>query len=119
MIDVEYILRWNWIKDNKWLYSERRGRNIDVPEIVDIIIKTYYQIDAAWRIPLIEGYLFGPEIFDNDGGNQLEGELKRFVALQENVEPRGVVLCKEHVIQYGEQYNLNNTTSKLLERLGL
>jgi len=119
MIDeVEWALEWNWIPDYKWLYSEKEGRDIGTPETVDRMIRTIYGLKPQHRIPLIEGYLLGPEMSDFDGANQLEGELRRFVT-QKDIQPTDVVLHREHVVEYCTQYDLGSTTQKLIERLEL
>lgn len=111
---------WNWVGDHKWLYSEQEGRDIGTPATVDRMIRIIHGLKPQDRIPLIEGYLLGPDKPDYDGLNQLEGELKRFVAQREMIQPIEVDLCKEHVVQYGNQYNLNKAIiQKLVERLGL
>ncbi len=107
----EYAIRW-WIKDEKWLYSEKEGRDVGVPETVDRIMKRFYGLKPEDRTYLIEGYFLCPKVDDFDGANQLEGELKRFKSKEKSISPRQINVTREIVDNYCKEYNLEESIQK-------
>ena len=82
-------------------------------------IKEFYQL-------LVEGYLLGTDFIssvepvpDQDGANQLEGELRRYWAKRTGVSSQQAILTKEVVEAYCTFYELPGSAYRLSQKLNL
>ena len=115
---IYWALGWGVIKDEKWYYSEREGKDIGVPKTVDRIIRSYPHVfEPNDRTPLIEGYLLGVAIPDEHDVNQFRGEIKRFIAQRDNIKPEEIhIYGFRDVEEYCDKNNIQGNLRKRLIR---
>ena len=144
-----------WVQDYKHLLSEKEGRDVGVPETIDLMLhpeNDKHQVlsrGAMYMFPsrvksedygrfrnlMIGGYLLGTDfvstidkpnhgitqgvIHDEDGENQLEGEIRRHLAGIVNVKPFQVILTTSRVLIYCEKFGLEDAYEDFCRRLKL
>ena len=136
-----------WIRDEKYLLSQRLGYDVGVPAIVDNLIARAYSLRELGFVPddspsrqmdnilltdakrdgiasretWISTYLFnGLYESDEHGANHLEGELKRFAAKRDGIPVEQVVFNSRIVKEYVEAHKLSKGFQNYAcRRLGL
>lgn len=127
-----------WIRDEKFLQSQRLGYDVGVPATVDNLIARAYSLRELGFVPddsqsprmdknlltdakrdgiasresWISTYFFGSvwnEIDDSQGASPLEGELKRFAAKRHGIRVEQVVLNPQTVIDYTTAHKLGKS----------
>lgn len=138
---LSWALHHGWVQDSKYLLSQKEGFDVGVSETVRVMLDPDLHDTPVRRIGpfkdyhtfrqlLIEGYLLGTDFVSNvgnrvvpdeDGRNQLEGELRRFCAIRRNVSPREIILKSDDVHTYCEFHKLygldGNMALRFSERL--
>lgn len=137
-----------WIRNEKFLHSQRLGYDVGVPATVDSLIARAYSLrelgfvqddspsmqmdkmlltDAkrdgiASRETWIATYFFSAvcsEIRDSQGASPLEGELKRFEGMMYGMPAEQIVLTPRTVRDYAEAHKLPKNFQHLAcRRLG-
>jgi len=92
------------IAECKWLYSQKAGRDIGVPATVDRLLANHDILvtdGTDTREEMIFKYFFvGPKIPDEHGRNQVEGELKRYVAFKIGCLPQNARVSLTSIADY-------------------
>jgi hypothetical protein len=138
MVNLSWVIRNNWVGDYKKVYSQETGRDIGTPATVDRMIARSAQLKSGCgfltsrpydmgligmetdnRDTLIEAYLLFQSLQDDNEKDQLEGELKRFVAQTQRIPPENVRLTPNLVWAYLMQNRLVNAVGrKIAARFG-
>ena len=145
-VGIAWVLANRWVQDYKWHYSAEAGRDVGTPATVDRMMARSRELkndrtvtlDGSEFFPffsrpedmgliglqvhresLIEEYLLSQNIPDSNGKNQLEGELRRYVAQITRTAPAEVKLTREYVAQYAQENKLNGLGEKIIAKLGL
>src|SRR3989344_1031996 len=130
-----------WIQDQKWLISRTKGYDIGTPETIRLMIEENptnsrgvvyviqervkpHEIADFIRLTSI-GYLLRtnfnkelPDLKDDHGQDQLEGELKRYLARKQGkVHPAEVEITSEAVNDYCMTNGLNGAYEKFTKKL--
>lgn len=109
--DLNWVIDNNWVADYKWRYSQEAEKDIGTPATVDKMFARRDQLqnpdytatlserpadmgliglEVVDREELIRVYLLGRDLPDEHGANQLEGELKRFIAQRRKISPQNI-----------------------------
>jgi len=127
-------IRNEWISTSKYLWSTDAGRDVGVPATVERLSREerekyrekgdhYASFDFKLkdREDIISDYFFNNQTLkDWDGNCALEGEIKRFGAIQYEQDPSKIVVTKGFILEYIHKNNLSlNFVDRAVKFLGI